>query len=188
VNAAKRYLWSVSALGVLLLCAAGIACAQDIEPLPAPSKWNVKVGAFFPTQGNLKDQTSNAWLSLAADYYPNLRYRPLNGDIYLSAGIAFRDAQGSGAFILPIIGKIVWPITPAGSRLRVYGGLGGGVYFINTPFIGGTTQAGAKFILGVDLKDRYFLELNYDYVSGFSDNLGNGLRVDGISLFLGYKF
>ena len=174
------------ALSVLLLGPTSAARADD-ETLPR--KWSVKFGAFFSNQGGMKAQAGDTWWFAGADYFPNFRYRPLRGDIKIGFDARWRSSGGAEFHILDLNAKILWPITnPEGSHMRFYGGLGAGVYFIQTAFLNDLTTVGAKFILGLDLTDRLFLEANYDWVSGFTDNLGNPLRADGVSLAAGYRF
>ena len=150
--------------------------------------WAVKAGAFFPTQGTLRNQSGSPYHYIGVDYNPNFTYRPASARTVFSAEFMWRDSGGKTFLTLPLTVRFLWDLTPPESRFRVYGGLGGGVYFINTAFIGGTTQGGLKFTLGVDLNDRWLLETDYDWVGGFTDNLGNGVRTDGLTIALGYRF
>jgi hypothetical protein len=187
VKAMKRSLWKAVAFTAMLLYVAGVAQAQDVEPA-ATKGISVKAGAFFPTHGSLKNQASSVFWAAGADYHPRFRHRLLNGEVVFGAEIAWRDYGGKMVFVLPLTAKLLWTITPPDARIRFYGGLGGGIYFINTPFLGGTTQPGVKFVAGADITPHIFLELHYDYVSGFSDNLGSSVRVDGLTTYLGYRF
>lgn len=191
MNAARKFAWRGAGLVLgtlaLALCSAGTARAQDFEPLPV-HPWSVKLGLFIPTNGSLKDQVADTWWYAGVDYKPNLRYRPLSGDVHLGVDFAFRDQGSKSVFSIPLLAKILWPITPTESRIRAYGGLGAGLYFINTRFIGGTTQPGLQFVAGVDLTERLFAEVAYDWVGGFTDDLGAGIRVDGVKLAGGVRF
>jgi len=171
---------------MLLLAAAGVAQAQDEEPVEY--RWGLKAGFFYPTNNNLRDQASDFWWRVGVDYYPHFRFRPLNGDVFFGIDFAWRDHGGKGFFTIPLTVKIAWPITSPESRLRVYGGGGLGVCSINTAFIGATTQPVGQFFLGVDINERVFLEANYDWVGGFTDNIGTGIRTDGLSVSVGTRF
>jgi hypothetical protein len=186
-TAVRRARGAVWGAALLVLCTAGTARAQDVEPLPERT-WAIKAGAFFPTQGALRNQSGSPYHYIGVDFNPNLRYKPLSASTVFSAEFMWRDSGGKTFLTIPLTLRLLWNITPMESRFRVYGGLGGGIYFINTGFIGGTTQAGMKFTLGVDLNERWLIETNYDWVSGFSDNLGNGIRVDGLTFALGYRY
>lgn len=162
------------------------ARAQDIEP-PVQRTWSIKLGAFLPTQSDMQSQSSDVWWYGGVDYHPNFRYKPANGEVYFGADFEWRQSEQLGYFVIPMTAKIVWNITPAESRHRVYGGVGAGVYFINTGYNSGTTQAGLRFIAGVELSDRLFCEVNYDWVNPFTDNRGTSLRADGVTALLGYR-
>lgn len=189
MNAVKRSAawgrWSAPLAAALLLGATGVASAQDVEPVVR--RWGVKVGAFLPLNGTLRNQADDIGWSAGLEYYPNFRARPLNGDIYFALDFAGSDS-GAGFLSSSLSTRIVWLLNAPEARYRVYGGVGVGAAIINTGFIGATTQPIGKIILGVDVTDRLFLEANLDWVGGFTDNLGNGVRTDGVSVSVGARF
>jgi hypothetical protein len=179
---------ALTTLGVLTcLGAAATARAQDPEPTPV-HKWDLKAGIFLPTQGALRNQSGSPYINIGVDYNPNFRYKPAGGQVYFNVDFKFRESGGLSYLTIPLTANVVWNFTPIGSQYRVYGGIGAGVYFINTGFIGGTTQGGVRFIVGADITEKYFLELDYDYTGGFTDSRGNGLRVDGLTFSVGRRF
>ena len=102
--------------------------------------------------------------------------------------LAFRDVGSKQVFAVPVLLKLIWPITAVGGKMRLYGGIGAGPYVINTPHIGATIQPGLQLVGGVDMNSRWFVEATYDWVAGYTDNLGFGNRVDGVKTSLGYRF
>ncbi len=172
---------------VLVIGVGTAARAQDPEPAQL-HKWDLKAGVFFPTQGALRSQSGSPYINIGVDYHPDLRYRPAGGEIYFNVDFKFRGSGGLSYLTIPLTANIVWNLTPVSTQYRVYGGLGVGAYFINTGFIGGTLQPGVRFIVGADISEKYFLELDYDYTGGFTDSRGNGLRVDGLTFSLGRRF
>lgn len=185
MNELKRLPVLVAALA--LVGFGGAARAQDEETLPRT--WSLKVGAFISNNGGMKDQAGDTWYYVGADFFPNFKVRPLRGDIHIGLDAAFRGAGGADFHSVSLSGKLIWPITdPSASQYHVYGGFGLGLYFISTAFLSDLTTVGGKFILGVDITNRYFIEFNYDYVSGFTDNLGNALRADGVTIAGGVRF
>lgn len=177
-----RGLWRVAALAVLCATAPASLRAQDFEPAE-PSTWAIKAGIFLPSNGTLKQQTNDIWTQVGLMYTPNFRTRLLNGDVQFGADFAWE----SSSFAIPLYARIVWPLSDESFRYQVYGGVGGAVYFINSPNISSTVQAGAQFVLGIHLSRNWFAELQYDWVSGYSDNLSNSVRVDGLKLQLGWR-
>jgi len=187
LNRRFRLFASALAGASLLIGRTTAARAQDPEPVE-PHKYDVRVGAFFPTQGVLRGQSGSPYYVIGGDYNPNFRYKPAGGNVFFSVDFKFRSSGGLGFLTIPLTANIAWNLTPATSQFRLWAGLGGGVYFINTGFIGGTTQAGGRFFVGADITDRYFLQLDYDWVGGFTDNRGNGVRVDGLTFSAGRRF
>jgi hypothetical protein len=173
----------------LTLMLVGPTTAARAEDETLPRTWSVKLGAFFSNNGGMKAQASETWWYGGVDYFPNFRFRPLRGDVHIGFDARWRSHSSVDFHVLDLNATIRWPLTnPDSSRLRVYGGFGAGIYFVQTAFLKDLTTVGAKFLLGVDLTDRLFIEANYDWVSGFTDNLGNPLRADGVSLAGGYRF
>lgn len=194
MNAARRFPLhrALAVAGAVLLfgtglCAAPAARAQDPEPVEM-KPLAIKLGVFFPTQGTLRNQAGSPYYHIGTEYNPNFRYKPAGGNVVFNLDFLFRDSGNLSFLTIPIIAKVLWNLTPVDYKYRAYAGLGPGVYFINTGFIGATTQAGVRFTAGIDLSSRYFTEVNYDYVGGFTDYLGNGVRTDGLSFLVGARF
>ena len=162
------------------------AKAQDPEPRET-HQLSFKVGAFTPTNGTLRNDSGTPYIALGVEYDPNLRFKLGGARIVLGADVLYRTSAGRKYLTVPFTVKALWNLTNPDSRFHLYGGFGGGIYVINTGFIGGTTQLGAKFIAGLDITEKYFAEINYDYVGGFSDNLGRGVRADGITFWFGIR-
>jgi hypothetical protein len=177
-----RALWRTAALAVLCAGFSVTAKAQDYEPAE-PSTWAIKAGVFLPSEGTLKSQTNNVWTQVGLLYTPNFRTRLLSGDVQFGADFAW---EGS-SYAIPLYARIIWPLSDEAFRYQVYGGIGAGVYFINSPNISSTVQGGAQFVLGVNLNRNWFAEVQYDWVSGYSDNLSNSVRVDGLKLQIGWR-
>ncbi len=196
MNAAKRSAmgaaWRLAGIALTLATVGGAACAQSKtkdESYP-PRTWSVKLGGFLSNNGGMKAQASDLWWAGGIDYFPNLQYRPLKGDIHLGLNAKWRSTAVSDFHIIDLGARIIWPIynPESAEGMRIWGGLGIGIYFIDTAFLGNTTQFGGKFSLGVDITKRWFLEVDYDYVAGFTDNQGNSLRADGLTFTGGYRF
>lgn len=168
------------------LCAAPLAAGADAEA----GRWQVslKCGAFFPGHGAMRDEAGHEWWYVGVDLDPGFQYKPGNGTVRLGADFDFRDAQGRGVFTIPVTAKVTWPISPKTEALRMYGGLGPGVYFINSRYSGAVVKPGLQFVAGMDLGDRAFVEVAYDWVSAFYDSNGTPLRADGVKAAFGIRF
>lgn len=150
--------------------------------------YSIKGGAFFPTNSGMLNQSGNGWTAVGVDYFPNFHYHPLDGDVHFGADYAWRSSAGTDFNIAAITTKIIWPISPPDRTPKIWGGAGLGVYIINARFIKGHPAIGGKFLVGADITDRIFIEANYDWVNGFTDSGGNGLRADGVTVSGGFRF
>ncbi|HSV73426.1 MAG TPA: hypothetical protein VLH79_06680 [Chthonomonadales bacterium] len=177
-----------------VLCA-GVAGAIALAPVaaraqmdvPVRHEWSLKAGAFVPTHSALSRQAADPWWYVGVDFNPNFVHRPLAGEVYFSADVNWREAAGHRVFSIPLSVKIKWPLVPEEAAVQAYGGLGIGAFFINTRFISGAVQPGAKFFIGAELNEDWFVELNYDWVDGLTDYTGTGIRLDGLTVLLGYR-
>ena len=141
---------------------------------PATSSW-------------LKAETSDTWYALGVDFQPGFKYHPLGGNVHFGFDGVWHGSGASGGRTLSFTGKVIWPINPKGQETRFWGGFGLGGYIISTPNITDFLTAGVRFIAGVDITKRIYLEADYDWVSGFTDDIGNSIRNDGVSIVLGFR-
>ncbi len=172
-----------AALGLLAAFSPGAAQAQLNV-----SKTSIRLGAFFSTDSNLKSQTSSVWNAVGLDALAGVKYHPLGGDIHIGFDAVWHGGGSSGGSSLSLSGKLLWPLSPKGTNSRLWAGAGFGGYMINTPNTTNFLTVGAKFIVGADLTSHWFVEADYDWVSGFTDDLGVPMRADGVTLALGYRF
>jgi hypothetical protein len=187
VNAAKRYAIVARTLGLALLLASAAGTARAQEEGEG-GKWSLKAGGFFPTQGTLRTQSGSPYYVAGVEYDPNFRFKLKEGNITFGAELMYRESNGKNFLTVPLTAQVTWNITAPESRFRVYAGLGGGIYIIETAFESSILQPGVKFIVGADITDRFFLETNYHYVGGFTDSGGNGIHPNGLSLLIGYRY
>jgi hypothetical protein len=153
-------------------------------------RWTIslKGGAFFPVHGAMKDQTRAEWWYAGIDLDPGLLYKPAGGVVHFGADVNLRDVNGRGVFSIPVLAKIIWPITSPADPVYFYGGLGPGAYFINSRYSGAVTKPGVQFVAGINLGERVYIETAYDWVSAFYDDTGTALRADGLKVALGIRF
>ena len=182
--------------GFVLVCSVALAfltwviphaSAQDIAP-PPTHQWAFKLGMFIPSNGGMMQLSSVPWMSFGFDYCPAIAYSPLNGQVHFDIDYSQHDLHGNTNFVLPLTANLIWTFDMHDKTVRPYAGIGGGIYFINAGYMGGTTQPGLRLTVGLDITDRYFLQGTYDYVSGFSNDIGTGLRADGTTISVGVRF
>jgi hypothetical protein len=155
---------------------------------PGQCQVSVKCGAFFPGHGAMRDQAAHEWWYVGLDLDPGFQCKPANGTVRFGADFDFRDAEGRGVFTIPLTAKVTWGISPKTEALRLYGGLGPGVYFINSRHSGAVVKPGLQFVAGLDLGDSAFVEVAYDWVGAFYDSEGTPLRADGVKAAFGVRF
>ena len=164
---ARRVLFSLSAVLVLWSATATAVHAQT-QFIPKP---RLKIGAFFPSDSNLKDATSSTWIKVGADIGI-----PIVG---LRAGIDYAF-DGSNRIVPITITQIFQPSAVV-VKSPVYGGIGIGMW--NAHIAGeSATRFGLRGVVGVEFAG-YLAEANYDLVGSVS-----GRRMDGLSLMVGKKF
>src|SRR2546423_10473976 len=81
---------------------------------------------------NLKAQASEWWWAGGIDWFPNLRARPLHGDLHVDFDAKWRSTKLSDFHVLSLVGKLIWPITKPDSKFTAWGGLRGGAFFIDS--------------------------------------------------------
>jgi hypothetical protein len=187
VTPARRLL-AAAALALSFLAAGSTARAQDIEP-PFARRTALKIGAFLPSNGTYKSAVGSMLPTIGLDFNPAITSPVPNSIVSLGAEFRWKSSGGRNNLTIPVTARLLFDLTRnEESQNQTYAGIGGGLYFINVPFKSGTTQPGIKLLAGVNFGTDYFVEANYDFVSGFSNNLGQSLRVDGISLSIGRRF
>ena len=181
--------WSVIAVvACSMLMVAGLTPVARADD--EASRWviSAKIGPFYPVHGTMRSETAREWWYLGVEVDPVFRYKPANGTVRFAADFDFRDAQGRGVFTIPLLAKVTWPIATSESGTRLYGGLGPGVYFINSRYSGAVVKPGLQFVAGVNLGQRVFVEAAYDWVSAFYDDNDTPLRADAVKIALGIRF
>ena len=171
----------------LALASFGMATTARADDDSGPAhKLAVKLGAFFPTESNFRAAGGDTWWAAGVDYNPGLRYKPLGGTAHIRSDAALRSNGGVDYNVWSITGQIIWPLTPK-EGTRFWGAFGGGVYFVHTAAVTGLAVPGLKFSFGANITQRWFVEAEYDYISGFTDNANIGQRADGVTVTVGVR-
>ncbi len=150
------------------LCRFSTSSDAQTNLIPKP---RVKIGAFSPADGGLRDATNPTWIKVGADIG-----LPLIG---LRAGIDFAF-DGSNR-IMPITISQIFQPSALVVKSPVYGGLGIGIWDARIAGVSGS-PIGFRGIVGIELAG-YLVEANYDIVGKVG-----GRRLDGLSLLVGKKF
>ena len=163
----RRVLLPIAAL-TFAIC--GLSKPSDAQTNLIP-KPRLKIGAFFPSDGGLRDATNQIWIKVGADIG-----LPIIG---LRAGIDYAF-DGSNS-IMPITISQIFQPSALVVKSPVYGGIGVGVWNAKVAGVSGS-PIGVRGIVGLELAGS-LVEANYDLVGKVG-----GRRLDGLSLLVGKKF
>ncbi|MDX1932800.1 MAG: hypothetical protein SFU56_09365 [Capsulimonadales bacterium] len=188
----------VAGLGAGMATAAN-AQADSSVPTAKPEKpWRVKLGAFFPGDGDVKDEIGSTLFSygVSYDFLKTNLANPIIVGAYLDGATGSKKRDGV-TLRLSYVGlgpTARYYFTPVTSATRVYGGVGLGVYFVNSKAstrVGGATLSlsddetkfGGKLLAGVESGQGLFGELDYTFISEINERNPGGFNVA-----VGYRF
>lgn len=189
----------IGLLGLLLGTAAGAGAQAQTPDTTVQKPISLKIGAFFPTDGNVKDGTHNTWIRAGADYAfaKTDAENPLLTSVYFDyagsssggnhanlygLGVAARDYFNTNSTANGVVGS--------GTSVSPYVGAGIGVYFLNASASGDEnktdTTVGGKVFLGAELNTGPFIEVGYNIlpqkISYYDVNFS------GFDATVGYRF
>lgn len=165
--------WPMAAITMALWSVLPAAAQVDILP-----KFRVKAGIFLPQNASLKNLVGDTWFKVGADVDVPL----FPGVIGSKTRAGVEWTQNGRNNILPITLTQVWQPSTA-VRSPIY--FGGGIGLWTARFIGSGTASrfGFRLVGGVEFSERFFGEVEYDFVDKIS-----GIRADGLSVLVGTKF
>ena len=180
---------SLGAAALALCCLSLPASALDGADEDATPRWKttVKIGAFLPSQGVMRNLTTSAWHFVGVDVDPGFRYKPANGVVSLAAEVAFRDVKDGTYFTAPFLLKAAWDLPTSGDKSTLYWGVGVGSYISNTAYRAMVVKPGLQLLIGAKLGPNGRLEGAYDYVGRYTDRAGNGISQNGFKVSLGVR-
>lgn len=154
----------------------------------------LKIGAFFPQEETLTNNTEDVFLSLGAsvDLPARGATRPFTPELYLDASFHIEEDANEASLIGAGIGVRLYPGAKPGfsvaklSRPRLFVGAGVGAYFLRYDINNVKQDAvklGGKVTLGLDFVDDWSLEANYTFTGKLND-VGFG----GPAVLLSYRF
>lgn len=179
-----------AALGTALSLGLSVgASAQSATPAEKPI--TIKLGAFLPSSGTLKNATSDSWFSAGAEYAlvtkPTGDAMPQTFFPLVYADYAVSNRHGVNADYLGIGPGFRYNLAaPGSSTLIPYVGAGAGAYFLHAKGFGGSsnkTNFGYRLNAGVEFNQSYLFEINYS-----DGNSLSGVRFGGFNLQAGLKF
>jgi hypothetical protein len=159
----------------------------DAETFKVLKPFRIKLGAFFPTDGDVRDSLGDVFFSYGVSY-DFLKTKTAN-PVIIGAYLDGYNKSKSGARINSIgIGpSLRYYFNPVvANPTRVYAGAGIGPYFINTKGNGNSendTKLGGKVYGGVEFGPGFFGEVDYTLIGE-----SHGVNPSGFNLSVGYRF
>ena len=165
----------------------GVIVAAGLAPraAQAQSSFDVKVGIFAPTSGQLRDNSGSTDFDVEGEYHiPNFG----QGHYVVSTGYLQNFNSGGRLRVIPLtVGRISSPWNPAGGVTgHVYYGYGIGAYFLHAANNGvsdSNTRLGGYGLVGYHFPSAYFVEAKY-----IATGKVLGTDVNGIALLVGRNF
>ncbi|MBC8142982.1 MAG: hypothetical protein H7Y38_16280 [Armatimonadetes bacterium] len=154
----------------------------------------LKIGVFFPQDGDLRDATTSTYIALGGslDLPARGTTRPFTPELFLDAAFDAPQDGNKASLIAGGVGFRLYPGGKIGDRARAlnnprfFVGAGVGAYFLNYEINNvknDGVKIGGKAFLGFDFVEDWSIEASYTAV-GELDNVSFG----GASVLLGYRF
>lgn len=178
----------ISAVIGTALCGLTLAGAQAQSADQVVKPVTIKLGAFFPSNGNLKDSVGKTWLTAGGDYAFS---KQGEGQSLMPLGYvdyAGKSSHGLNASYVGVGGGFRYYTSAPGATTGAnpYLGAGIGAYFLHGSANGDSvnkTRFGFKLNAGVEFRQTYLLEATYTNAGSV-----NGTRLDGFGIQAGVRF
>lgn len=185
----------VGLLGALLGVAAGTSAQAQTSDAPVQRPISIKIGAFFPSNGTVKNATNSTWIKLGADYAftKTTSTNPALTSVYFDYTGDSKHGANVNLYALGLAERYYFGPSGAGAGTSVspYAGAGIGVDFTHASGGGQSkdnTQIGGKVFVGAELNSGPFIEAAYNILPQSIHSGGSSVRLDGFDVSLGYRF
>lgn len=162
-------------LGVLMALQAQ---AQFDNPA---SDVHLRVGANIVNRASMRT-VGDVWLAVGADVKIHGASLIREGTLFVGIDYYTRSKGGQSSSITAITLTEVFSIDPS-EKFKGYIGLGAGAYVLKPAGVSAETVFGGKLVLGYDIDERLFIEVNY-HLTGRAQNY----RGDSTTFLVGYRF
>jgi len=150
--------------------------------------FRIKLGAFFPTDGDAKDALGDAFFSYGVSYdiFKTKATNPLIVSAYLDGYNASKSGNRINMISIGPAARYYFnPVVEAPTRF--YAGAGLGAYFLNLKADNGDsenkTKFGGKVFGGLEFGPGFFGEVDYTWISEVED-----FNPGGFDVQIGYRF
>jgi len=180
--------------GIAALVAASVAGfgAQNAraqvsdDTLKVQKPFTIKLGAFFPSDGDVRDAVGETFFS-AGISYDFAKTQAVNPTVFGAYVDYFgKSDNGIRLNVFAIGPQAKFYFSPATAPSKFYGGVGVGYYSINARG-GGASETkgriGGKLMLGYEFQGGFLAEADYNFISEVQ-----GVNPSGAGLRLGYRF
>jgi len=142
---------------------------------------SLRVGANVVNRASMRT-VGDVWLAVGADV--KLRRGSLigEGELFLGVDYYTRSSGGQSSSITAVTLTQVFSADPS-EKFKGYIGFGAGAYVLKPVGVGAKTVFGGKLVLGYDIDENLFAEVNY-HLTGKELNF----RGDSTTILIGYRF
>ena len=166
------------ALGLTLaFWAAPQARAQFDNPATDVS---VRVGANVVNRANMR-VVGDVWLAVGADVKLRGGSPIEEGELLLGVDYYTRSKGGQSSSITAVTLTQVFSVDPS-EKFRGYLGVAAGIYVLKPVGVSARSVFGGKLVLGYDINEKLFVEVNYHLT-----DKGNDFRGDSTTILIGYR-
>ncbi len=142
---------------------------------------NIRLGANVVNRANMRT-VGDVWLAVGADV--KLRSGSIigEGELFLGVDYYTRSKGGQSASITAVTLTQIFSVDPS-EKFRGYIGFGAGAYVLKPAGVSAKTVFGGKLVLGYDINEKLFVELDYHLTGKEMDYRG-----DSTTILVGYRF
>jgi hypothetical protein len=160
----------------------GIFAAQQAQAqFDNPSTdLSLRLGANVVNRANMR-AVGDVWLAVGADVKVRGGSPIGEGEMLLGVDYYTRSSSGQSSSITAITLTQVFSVDPS-EKFKGYIGVGAGVYVLKPVGVSAKSVFGGKLVLGYDINEKVFIELNYHLTEKQQD-----FRGDSTTILIGYR-
>lgn len=160
----------------------GIFAAQQAQAqFDNPSTdLSLRLGANVVNRANMR-AVGDVWLAVGADVKLRGGSPIGEGEMLLGVDYYTRSSSGQSSSITAITLTQVFSVDPS-EKFKGYIGVGAGVYVLKPVGVSSKSVFGGKLVLGYDINEKVFIELNYHLTEKQQD-----FRGDSTTILIGYR-
>ncbi len=160
----------------------GIFAAQQAQAqFDNPSTdLSLRLGANVVNRASMR-AVGDVWLAVGADVKLHGGSPIGEGELLLGVDYYTRSSSGQSSSITAITLTQVFSVDPS-EKFKGYIGVGAGVYVLKPAGVSAKSVFGGKVVLGYDINEKVFIELNYHLTEKQQD-----FRGDSTTILIGYR-